>query len=304
MRTWPAIGAVVLVCAPAMAIGPAVQITPRDDGLQVRSVTGDGHLTIDARLVTPWGRAGAQLSAARGGAGALEGTTRAWWQSELPLLGTTLRLGSLPARSAPLRDEPALKGLGLAGRYAPAAIDYGLTVGRLEDPQDAGPAASAWLQRRFGAKDLLALQARRQGESAEVGAVLVARTSRSSRARWALVQTAAPQGIRTRLLGEHRLNARRLGLQAQSERVVGTCAASIEQACQQLRADATLNLLGGWQLQWGRAYRIAPDASLLREGHVGATWFGAGVRFSWTLRQRDDGAGPQIGLSLSQPLGR
>lgn len=298
------LGAGIVSAAPAAAIVPAVQIVPQDAGLQLRSETAGEQLTIEARWVTRWGRAGARLSAARGDGGLLDGTTRAWWQSDLPALASSLRLGSLPTRPLPLREEPALKGLGVIGRVVPMGIDYGLSVGRLEDPSRAEPAASAWLQRRFGPTDSLALQARRQGSTAELGAVLAAGNTRSGRGRWALLQQAAPDGMQTRMLGEHRLSARRLGLQAQADRVVGACTVAAAQGCQALRTDATLNLLAGWQLQWGRGYRVGADDTLLREGHVGATWLGAGLRFAWTLRQRSDGSGTVFGATLSQPLGR
>ncbi|MBX3606322.1 MAG: hypothetical protein KF788_13670 [Piscinibacter sp.] len=289
----------------------AVQTSVRVKSLEFRSDAGDDHLNLEAQLSTSWGRAGARLLAARDAGGALDGTTRAWWKSDLPDLGSSLRLGSQQAAATLLRSAVDLTGLGLAGRWAPAVLDYALSVGRLDDSAGGLPAAAAWLKRRLG-QGALALHALQVGRAYEVGAALDTPGAWPG-GRWGLVQYADPDAAQTRVVGTQRLALRGATLQARADRVVSGCAVpagialalpGVPTGCLSVDAGAAVDLLPRWQMLLGSSYQMRPDDSSARQLSLGAVWQSRpGMRLSVTL-QRGDGDGAQtIGASLSYPLG-
>lgn len=288
-------------------------MTVRYDGLVLKSDAGDNHLKLEAQVATRWGRAEAQLSAARAGDGALDGTTRAWWQSDLPDLDTSLRLGSQQAAATLLRSAVDLTGLGLTGRLAPAVLDYALSVGRLDDRAGGLPAAAAWLQRRLGAQGALALHALQVGRALEVGAALDTLGAWPGLGRWGLVQFTEPGAARTRLVSDQRIAWRGTTLQARADRVVSGCSAPsggglvlqpASDGCLSVSADAAVDVMPQWQMQLGSSYRLRADDSTARQAFVGAVWQAKpGLRLSVQLQHRGEAEGGQaLGASLSYPL--
>src|SRR5690349_18831446 len=134
-----------LMLAGAALHSTAGPTTMRYDGLVLKSDAGKDRLSVEAEVATPWGKGEAQLSAARAGGGVLDGTARAWWQSDLHDLDSSLRVGSQQAAATLMRSAVDITGLGLTGRLAPAVLEYALSVGRLDERAGSLPAATAWL---------------------------------------------------------------------------------------------------------------------------------------------------------------
>lgn len=308
------IGAGLLMAGAALhrptSAGP---MTVRYDGLVLKSDAGDDHLNLQAQVSTRWGRAEARLSAARADDGALDGTTRAWWQSDLTEYDTSLRVGSQQAAATLLRSAVDLTGLGLTGRLAPAVLDYALSVGQLDDRAGGLPAAAAWLQRRLGEQGALALHALQVGRSLEVGAALDTLGAWRGLGRWGLVQFTEPGSARTRLVSDQRFSWLGTTLQARADRVLSGCSSSSgaglvlqpdADGCLSMSADAAIDVLPQWQMQLGSSYRLRVDDSTARQAFVGAVWQARpGLRLSVTLHHRSVAEGGQaLAASLSYPL--
>jgi len=295
----------------ASGAGP---ITLRYDGLVLKSDAGDDHLSVEAAVATRWGRAQAQLLAARGGDGALDGTTtRAWWQSDLPELDTSVSVGSQQSVATFMRSAVDVTGLGLSGRLAPAVLEYALSVGRLDERAGGLPAAAAWLQRKLGAQGAVALHALQVGTSLEVGAALDTLGAWPGIGRWGLVQHSQPGTATTRLVSDQRVALRGATLQARADRVVGGCSSPSgaglalqpgSDGCLSFSADGAFDVVPNWQMTLGSSYKLRADDSTARQAFVGAVWQARpGLRLSVTLQPRALSEGGQaLGASLSYPL--
>lgn len=308
------IAAGLLTAGAALHAWSAGPTTLRYEGLELKSDAGNDHLTVEAAVATRWGKGEAQFSAARSGAGALDGTTRAWWQSELRELDSSLRLGSQAAAATFLGSALEVTGLGLTGRLAPAVLEYALSVGRLDERAGGLPAATAWLQRKLGQQGTLALRALQVGNTLETSAALDTLGAWPGIGRWGLVQyTQGRTPAQTRLVSDQRLAVKGATLQARADRVVSGCAApsgaglAVQPAsdgCLTVSADAAVDLVPSWQMKLGSSYKLRADDSVARQAFVGAVWQTRGLRLSVTLQQRAPAEGGQaLGAALSYPLG-
>ena len=285
------------------------------DGLVLKSDAGADRLSVQAQFPTRWGKAEAQLTAARNGDGGLVDSARAWWQSDLPELDSAVRVGSQQAVASFLRSAVDLTGLGLTGRLAPAVLDYALAVGRLEQQAGGLPAAAAWLQRKLGPQGALALHALQVGQSFEVGAALDTLGALPGIGRWGLVQNTQPGATKTRLVSDQRLVVRGATVQARADRVVSGCTSpsgaglalqSAADGCLTLSAEGAFDVKPNWQMTLGSSYKLRADDSVARQAFVGTIWQARpGLRLSLTLQQRAPTQGGQaLGASLSYPLNR